>query len=93
MTRVQVTYQVVKELIKPPRSGPRAGPTKGAPVKMVIGMRSCCGTNMSTTVPLATPRNALPDNPFRNRATRSVSMFCATAHGINQIRKKVAEVR
>lgn len=47
---------------------------------------------MSTTVPAATPRNALPDRPLRNRATRSVCMFCAAAHGISQIKKKVVEV-
>ena len=44
--------------------------------------------NKSTTVPPATLRNALPDRPLKNRATKSVWIFCATAHGISQIKKK-----
>jgi hypothetical protein len=46
---------------------------------------------MSTTVPAATARNALPDRPLKNRATRSVSIFFATAHGISQIKKKLVD--
>jgi hypothetical protein len=43
-------------------------------------------------VPPATARNALPDNPLKKRAIRRVSMFWATAHGINQMRKVMVEV-
>ena len=83
---------MVNELMKPPMRGPRAGPIKGEPVKIVIGIRSCSGMNKSTTVPAATLRNALPDRPLRNRATKSVSIFCAVAHGISQIKKNAVEV-
>jgi len=73
-------------------SGPSAGPTKGAPVNMVIGSRSCWGMNMSTTVPPATLRNALPDTPFRKRPIKRVSVFFAVAHGISQIKKNTVDV-
>ena len=83
---------MVNELMKPPTIGPRAGPTKGAPVKTVMGIRIWGGWNKSTIVPAAILRNALPDTPPRNRATKSVCIFCATAHGISQIKKNAVEV-
>jgi hypothetical protein len=78
--------------MKPPMMGPRAGPTNGDPVKIVIGMMRSLGKNMSTMVPAATPKKALPERPLRKRATKSVCMFGATAQGISQMRKKLVEV-
>jgi len=46
---------------------------------------------MSPTVPPATLRKAEPARPSKKRATNIVWMFCATAHGIIQMRKNVNE--
>lgn len=46
---------------------------------------------MSPTVPPATLKNALPASPAKNRTMIMVSMFCATAQGINQSEKTAKE--
>lgn len=46
---------------------------------------------MSPTVPPATLRKALPENPLRNRPISSVWVFSAKAHGKIQIRKSANE--
>ena len=53
--------------------------------------RLTCFANISPTVPPATERKALPANPSRKRATSMVWMFCANAHGMVKMRKKVKE--
>jgi len=50
-----------------------------------------CFPNMSPTVPPATLRKAEPARPSKNRATNIVPILRASAHGINQIRKKVKD--
>lgn len=72
--------------------GPTSGPTKGLAVYSIIGAASSLRSNMSPTVPPATLRKALPDNPSKNRAMSMVSMFWATAHGMSQITKDAKDV-
>lgn len=51
-----------------------------------MGIESSDFTNMSPMVPPATLRNTLPAKPMKKRLMRIVVIFCATAHGIIQIR-------
>jgi hypothetical protein len=62
---------------------------KGEAVYSIIGALSSWRSNKSPTVPPATLRKALPARPLKKRLTIIVWMFCATAHGINHIKKKV----
>jgi hypothetical protein len=77
--------------MKPPTIGPAAGPRNGEIVKIIIGNSISFGSKRSATVPAATARKALPAKPSKNLPTIMVWMFCATAQGISQMRKKKSE--
>ncbi|KAF4227346.1 hypothetical protein CNMCM8980_002708 [Aspergillus fumigatiaffinis] len=53
--------------MKPPTVGPTAGPINGAIEYNSIGPWRSFRLNRSLTVPPETARNALPDNPSKNR--------------------------
>ncbi|KAL2058809.1 hypothetical protein ABVK25_000100 [Lepraria finkii] len=75
----------------PETIGPKGGHMNGEAVKIIIGACSSLRTNISPTVPPATPRNALPATPLMNRATSFVAMFFESAQGMSPIRRKKKE--
>jgi hypothetical protein len=60
---------------------------------MAMGASIVSRVNMSPTVPPDTDKNALPEQPWKKRATIMVSMLRATADGMSQMMKPAKEQR
>lgn len=66
---------------------------KGANDTKTIGLCNWSLEKISPTVPPATERKALPKNPLKKRVMMRVSIFCARADGMVQIRNIDHETR